>query len=61
VLKPGSRLVIADIRATSIYADALRKLGASHVERRRLGWRFWWGNPFACTTLLVASKAPLKG
>jgi arsenite methyltransferase len=58
VLRPGSRMVIADIRATSIYANALRALGASNVERRRLGWRFWWGNPLACTTLLVASKAP---
>jgi ubiquinone/menaquinone biosynthesis C-methylase UbiE len=57
VLKPGGRMVIADIRATSTYADALRTLGASNVERRRLGWRFWWGNPFAATTLLMASKA----
>ena len=56
VLKPGGRLVIADIRATSIYADALRTLGAANIERRRLGWRFWWGNPFAGTTLLTASK-----
>ncbi|MEJ7609178.1 MAG: class I SAM-dependent methyltransferase [Bryobacteraceae bacterium] len=59
VLKPGGRIVIADIRATRIYADALRALGASNVERRRLGWRFWWGNPFARTTLLTASKAPV--
>jgi arsenite methyltransferase len=58
VLKPGGRMVIADIRATSIYEDALRTLGASNMERRRLGWRFWWGNPFAGTTLLTASKAP---
>ena len=57
VLKPGGRMLIADIRATSIYADALRALGASHVERVRLGWRFWWGNPIAATTLLTASKA----
>ena len=57
VLKPGGRMVIADIRATAIYEDALRTLGASNVERRRLGWRFWWGNPIACTTLLTASKA----
>jgi SAM-dependent methyltransferase len=56
VLKPGGRMVIADIRATAIYAAALRKLGASAVERRRLGWRFWWGNPIAGTTLLTASK-----
>ena len=38
-------------------ADALRTLGASNVERRRLGWRFWWGNPVAATTLLTASQA----
>ena len=56
VMKPGGRMVIADIRATAIYADALRKLGASNVERHRLGWRFWWGNPVAATTLLTASK-----
>jgi SAM-dependent methyltransferase len=58
VLKPGGRMVIADIRATAIYEDALRTLGASNVERRRLGWRFWWGNPIAGTTLLTDSKAP---
>ncbi len=57
VLKPGGRMAVADIRATAIYADALRTLGASSVERRRLGWRFWWGNPIAATTLLTASKA----
>jgi cyclopropane fatty-acyl-phospholipid synthase-like methyltransferase len=56
VLKPGGRMVISDIRATAIYEDALRTLGAANVERRRLGWRFWWGNPFAGTTLLTASK-----
>jgi ubiquinone/menaquinone biosynthesis C-methylase UbiE len=59
VLKPGGRMVIADIRGTRIYQDALRTLGATNVERRRLGWRFWWGNPFAGTTLLTASKAPV--
>jgi arsenite methyltransferase len=56
VLKPGGRIVIADIRATAIYEAALREIGASNVERRRLGWRFWWGNPLAGTNLLTASK-----
>jgi SAM-dependent methyltransferase len=56
VLKPGGRLVIADIRATAVYADALRELGAVDVERRRLGWRFWWGNPIACTRLLTSAR-----
>ena len=58
VLRPGGRMVLADIRATATYEDALRTLGASNVGRRRLGWRFWWGNPFAATTLLTASKPP---
>jgi arsenite methyltransferase len=56
VLKPGGRLAIADIRATRLYADTLHALGATAVTRRRLGWRFWWGNPIASTTLLTASK-----
>lgn len=60
VLKPEGRIAIADIRATAIYEEALRRLGASNVERRRLGWRFWWGNPFASTTLLTASKPPAE-
>jgi arsenite methyltransferase len=58
VLKPGGRIILADIRATSTYEDELRTLGALNIERRRLGWRFWWGNPFAATTLLTASKPP---
>jgi SAM-dependent methyltransferase len=56
VLKVGGRLVIADIRATARYASTLRALGAAGVTRRRLGWRFWYGNPFAGTTLVTASK-----
>lgn len=56
VLKPRGRLAIADIRATRLYAQTLRELGATGVTRHSLGWRFWWGNPFASTTLLTASK-----
>jgi arsenite methyltransferase len=56
VLKPGGRLAIADIRATSSYVETLRGLGAVAVGRRRLGWRFWYGNPLAGTSLVTASK-----
>jgi arsenite methyltransferase len=56
VLKPGGRLAIADIRATARYAETLRKLGAAGLMRRGLGWRFWYGNPFAGTSLVTASK-----
>jgi SAM-dependent methyltransferase len=56
VLKPGGRLAIADIRATARYAASLGALGATGIARRRLGWRFWYGNPFAGTSLVTASK-----
>lgn len=56
VLKPGGQIVITDIRKAALYEEVLRTIGASKVERRRLGWRFWWGNPLAGTTLLTASK-----
>jgi len=55
VLKPGGRLLIADIRSTALYAKTLDALGAM-TTTRRLGWRFWYGNPFAATTLVTASK-----
>jgi arsenite methyltransferase len=56
VLKPGGRLAIADIRATARYAATLGSLGATGIARRRLGWRFWYGNPLAGTSLVTASK-----
>ena len=56
VLKPGGRLAIADIRATARYVETLSGLGATGVTRRGLGWRFWYGNPFASTSLVTASK-----
>ncbi len=56
VLEPGGGLVIADIRATALYAETLRTLGANQVTRRGLGWRFWYGNPIAGTALVSARK-----
>jgi arsenite methyltransferase len=60
VLKPGGRLAIADIRATARYVATLRGLGATDFARRGLGWRFWYGNPFAGTSLVTASKPILR-
>jgi arsenite methyltransferase len=56
VLKSGGRLAIADIRATARYVETLRGLGATALARRALGWRFWYGNPLAGTSLVTASK-----
>src|SRR5262245_8270851 len=40
VLKPGGKLIVADIQYTADYAAALRLLGAD-PEVFGLGWRFW--------------------
>jgi arsenite methyltransferase len=56
VLRPGGRLMIADIRATRQHQTHLAKTGMSEVTRRRLGWRFWYGGPWAATRLVTATK-----
>ncbi len=56
VLRPGGRLMIADIRGTQQYKTQLAKIGMSDVTRRRLGWQFWWGGPWAATRLVTGSK-----
>ncbi len=56
VLRPGGRLMIADMRATRQHQIHLAKIGMSDVTRRGLGWRFWWGGPWAATRLVTATK-----
>jgi ubiquinone/menaquinone biosynthesis C-methylase UbiE len=56
VLRPGGRLMIADIQATRQHEAQLAKIGMNDVARRRLGWRFWWGGPWAATRLVTATK-----
>lgn len=56
VLRPGGRLVIADIRATRQYRSRLAESGMNEVACRRLGWQFWWGGPWAATRLVTATK-----
>ena len=57
VLRPGGRIAIADYRATREYAARLRELGVADVRTRGLGARFWYGGPWAATTLVTARKA----
>jgi ubiquinone/menaquinone biosynthesis C-methylase UbiE len=56
VLRPGGRLMIADLRATRQHQAHLARIGMSGVTRRPLGWRLWWGGPWDATSLVTATK-----
>ena len=57
VLRPGGRIVIADLARTKRYMARLRSRGLTGVARRNLGWRVWWGGPWFPTYLVTASRA----
>jgi arsenite methyltransferase len=56
VLRPGGRVVIADIGFTRRYAAWLGQYGMTGIERRSLGWRAWWGLPLIRTHVVTAAK-----
>jgi SAM-dependent methyltransferase len=56
VLRPGGRVVIADLGFTRLYAARLRQCGMVNVKRENLGWRAWWGLPFIRTHAVTATK-----
>lgn len=56
VLRPGGRLLLADIWATSRYRTHLAEIGMIGVARRSLGWRMWWSGPWLPTHLVTAAK-----
>ena len=56
VLRPGGRLLIADLSGTG-YA---RRLGMAEIGRRSLGWRMWWGGPWRATYLVTATKLEVE-
>ena len=56
VLRPGGRLLIADVRGTRLYESHLRKLGMNEVARRSLGGSFWRGGASVITPLVTATK-----
>ncbi len=57
VLRPGGRVLIADIRATREYAEPLRRCGLTEVTLRGLGWCSWYSDPWMATRLVTARKA----
>jgi len=56
VLRPGGRLMIADIFGTREYEQHLASFGLNSIIRHDLGWRMWWSGPWLATHLLTASK-----
>jgi ubiquinone/menaquinone biosynthesis C-methylase UbiE len=56
VLRPGGRLLVADLSNTRAYARRLVELGMAGTGRRSLGWRMWWGGPWKATYLVSATK-----
>ena len=56
VLRPGGRLLIADLGGTRQYRQRLQDLGMADVSRRDLGWRLWWSGPWLSTHLVSARK-----
>jgi len=57
VLRPGGRVLIADLRSTGAYVTRLEAIGMIDIQRRGLGWRMWWGGPWGTTRLVTARKA----
>ncbi|MBU2666781.1 class I SAM-dependent methyltransferase [Actinoplanes bogorensis] len=55
ILRPGGRLIIADFRHVRAYGELLVGLGLSGVTIRDLGWRFWYGGPWARTGVVIAN------
>jgi SAM-dependent methyltransferase len=59
VLRPGGRLVIADVRyVANGYATHLRGRDMDDVRVTDLGPRFWYGGPWVATSAITARKAP---
>lgn len=56
VLRPGGRILLADLAFTRAYAARLRALGLVDVGRRSLGWRMWFGAPGFGTRLVSATR-----
>ena len=60
VLRPGGRLLIADIFSTALYCNELEAGGMRDVACRHLGWRMAWCGPLLTTRAVSAIKPTLQ-
>ena len=58
VLRPGGRILIADINATREYETRLRQRGMTEIRLCPLGPRMWFGGPWVAARLVSARKPP---
>lgn len=56
VLRPGGRLLLADLRHINAYCEQLAALGMRDVQRHSAGWQFWYGGPPWATCMVSAVK-----
>lgn len=56
VLKPGGQVLLADFKYVGDYAKTLREAGLVQVQTRSLGSRFWYGGPWAATSLVTGRR-----
>lgn len=67
VLKPGGTALIVDIGHTAAYERYFAMQPGTFVERRGLGWRFWFGGPHVAARLVIMKRlidvrpTPLRG
>ncbi len=57
VLKPRGTALIVDIGHTAAYERYLAAQPGTTVERRRLGWKFWYGGPHVASALITVRRS----
>ena len=57
VLKPGGIALIVDFRHLDVYQRYFASQAGALVERRGLGWRYWYAGPHAAACLIEVRRS----